>query len=59
MAQDLVTISNSVRPSGILPDLVVYGVGRNFPGMDKENPYLLEFKTASEYRFKNLQKLGS
>ena len=35
------------------------GVGRNFPGMDKKNPYLLEFKTANDNRFKNLQKLNS
>ena len=35
------------------------GVASNLPGLDQDNPYLLEFKTANDNRFKNLQKLGS
>ena len=35
------------------------GVGQNFPGIDTKDPFLLEFKTANDNRFKNLLKLGS
>jgi len=35
------------------------GVARNLPGLDKKYPYLLEFKTANDNRFKNLKDLGS
>jgi hypothetical protein len=35
------------------------GVARNLPGLKENIPYLLEFKTANDNRFKNLEKLGS
>ena len=35
------------------------GVASNLPGLDQDNPYLLEFKTANDNRFKNLNKIGS
>ena len=31
------------------------GIAKNLPGLDKDNPYLLEFKTANDNRFNKLR----
>ena len=35
------------------------GIAKNLPGLDKDNPYLLEFKTANDNRFNKLKDLDS
>jgi len=35
------------------------GMAENLPGLKENTKYLLEFKTANDSRFKNLEKLGS
>ncbi len=35
------------------------GIAKNLPGLDKDNPYLLEFKTANDNRFNKLKGLDS